>query len=518
MTDEHLRGRKLADLFFTQDRADDKTWVCICGKSIKQKGSGYTNLCNHINSQHPEALQHAKQGFTRESLVALLTDTVSWSEETRAVMGWMRMVIKCLLPVEICELPAFQRISKFQPVSSERVSTSMKKVAKVVEEKVRREIKDKSVCLIIDALRLDNAEWISLFASFLSSDEGVVKTVLLKFQPEIVEHQHSSEDVAKFVGCALSTYEVSPRNVVALVGKKFLYAEYLCQRFGWNYISCWSNRFSTAVDMVMSDVLGEAGREIDVVVEKMMQVPERRLSAKLRTTWDRRTTSSVNIPWRGIMSILQEYVSIVERRDQEYHATWLGAHDGSHMVAIRTCVTALIQIEEAHRAIEHSKTSIGKSSAIFQEHLSRFPRLRGRMTDMPLFDETVFETGVQKVELNRILAMSAMERDATKCLLPTGFGSTSESSSSSNQDADSYEFQAQKRMKLSYVPSKNDFKHVCILRSSSNLLSKIIFPSDPSLSERCNIFELSDEQIFLLANESFWGILDVDKELRSERA
>jgi hypothetical protein len=52
-----LKGKKLADLYFVQKKAGSDIWVCKCGTERQQKGSGYSNLCSHIATDHPEYIK-----------------------------------------------------------------------------------------------------------------------------------------------------------------------------------------------------------------------------------------------------------------------------------------------------------------------------------------------------------------------------------------------------------------------------------------------------------------------------
>lgn len=518
MPEAFVKGRQLANLFFSKSPTeDDKTWICLCGVQIKQKGSGYTNLCNHINALHPEAGLHARKESTKEELVSLISGRINWSSEANNLTGWLKMIVNCLQPSEICDTQAFQRISMLEPVSTERADVFLKKMTSAVQKKLKAQLRDKPVCLAIDSLRIDGVEWIALFASYSSTGDGAVKKALLQFQPELLHEHHSFDDVEKFVHIILNGYEIFSKNVVALVGKKFLYAEHLCQKFRWNFISCWTNRFNTAIDTAMPQILGDSIIEVSNIAAKMSQVEQILIRDNLTRSWDSSVTSCALISWNGILEMLQEYKTIVERRLPGLKAIWRTQPGRLRMETISNCIRELLEVQKALTVIERPNTSLEMCRAIFEELLSRYPRLGKELSEIPTFDENAFETGVQKIAQNRIVFMSMAERDATECLLSSGFKCRSETGSSTSEESNSYEFQALKRIRLSYVPCKADFTHLRIVSPSSNLFSKVVYPSDVALSGGSRVFELSDEQIFLRANESYWNTFDVQEELKKSK-
>ena len=57
-------NRRISLLYFTEEAADSGSYKCTCGKRIIQKkGTGWSNLFNHIKAQHPEWKDRANQGM-----------------------------------------------------------------------------------------------------------------------------------------------------------------------------------------------------------------------------------------------------------------------------------------------------------------------------------------------------------------------------------------------------------------------------------------------------------------------
>lgn len=48
-----MPGKDVALKYFSRDDEDKIQWKCACGKIISQKGTGNTNIINHIEKKHP---------------------------------------------------------------------------------------------------------------------------------------------------------------------------------------------------------------------------------------------------------------------------------------------------------------------------------------------------------------------------------------------------------------------------------------------------------------------------------
>ena len=64
-------NEQISRKYFSQVVDSEGSWVCKCGKKLTQKkGTGWTNLTNHIKNQHPDYCQTQEQqslsnfGFT----------------------------------------------------------------------------------------------------------------------------------------------------------------------------------------------------------------------------------------------------------------------------------------------------------------------------------------------------------------------------------------------------------------------------------------------------------------------
>ena len=83
ISENMLKGKKLAELYFTR-RSETNIWVCKCGARRQQKGSGYSNLCTHITSDHPEYLE-LKEGIYRNESTIM---NYVYPANVKKVFGW----------------------------------------------------------------------------------------------------------------------------------------------------------------------------------------------------------------------------------------------------------------------------------------------------------------------------------------------------------------------------------------------------------------------------------------------
>jgi hypothetical protein len=107
-----LKGKQLAELYFVRKSAGEDTWICKCGTERLQKGTGYSNLCSHIITDHPE---YSKLGEDMIQNKHSIMDYI-WPKRVRNVYGWLRWITMDFRIVKIVRLVNLQNLIQYQSI------------------------------------------------------------------------------------------------------------------------------------------------------------------------------------------------------------------------------------------------------------------------------------------------------------------------------------------------------------------------------------------------------------------
>ena len=97
--------------YFHQIPDSDSQWKCVCGKVCSQKkNSGFTNLFNHIKSQHPEYAE------TNQPKIASCFPTVP--QKASNIYAWVKYICLGLKPFCAVEDPIPRDLGRYyDPIS-----------------------------------------------------------------------------------------------------------------------------------------------------------------------------------------------------------------------------------------------------------------------------------------------------------------------------------------------------------------------------------------------------------------
>lgn len=57
-----MTGKRMRDLFFTEDQDDSHKCFYRCGTKRRVTGTGYINLVNHLREKHPDEYSAVLEG------------------------------------------------------------------------------------------------------------------------------------------------------------------------------------------------------------------------------------------------------------------------------------------------------------------------------------------------------------------------------------------------------------------------------------------------------------------------
>ena len=81
-------NEQISRKYFSQVVDSESSWVCKCGKKLTQKkGTGWTNLMNHIKNQHPEYCKTKEQQSFSNFGFSFLTSASSVGRSALNVFG-----------------------------------------------------------------------------------------------------------------------------------------------------------------------------------------------------------------------------------------------------------------------------------------------------------------------------------------------------------------------------------------------------------------------------------------------
>lgn len=225
------------NFYFKPLKNDEERYKCKCGKLRKQaKKTGYTNLMDHIRTQHKDyvdVVKNQKQngqldlaGFTPSEAA---TQVFGWLDLiltegyahflfhisiyvifVNFILSWLIISSFLRLPFSTCTKPIYRRYVDLKPISLNTLMKYMKLLTEAVEKKIAGMLPE-NYPLIFDGWTLDGASthYIAIYARWLSTKNGM-------------EKEKNSEERKRNVFLFLSSYQ-SPSWLFTSPNRRFLY-------------------------------------------------------------------------------------------------------------------------------------------------------------------------------------------------------------------------------------------------------------------------------------------------------
>ena len=126
--------KELCLKYFSVDDATKFTWKCQCGAVIIQKkNTGWTNLANHIKSQHGEDPKSVPTGQATISFAKSKRVTSKGSN----IYCWLNWVCSSLKPFSFVDDVLTREYTKLEPISHNSLKKYMELVTKEVEKRIQ---------------------------------------------------------------------------------------------------------------------------------------------------------------------------------------------------------------------------------------------------------------------------------------------------------------------------------------------------------------------------------------------
>ena len=230
--------------FFQEVQGSLDEWRCTCGKTLKRrKGSGWTNLVNHLNAQHP--------GWDYDKAQQSIDSTGATTSKVVTIYSWMEWICVSMKPFTFCTDPLTRKYSKLENISVNTLKKYMDLTVKHVEGKISRLLPEQ-FALILDAWSSNSVHYLAVFASFPDDSPTGFSCVLLGFSSLLSETNFTAGEHKKFLEWMLTkVYDKSLANVVAIIGDNAPVNKAVADLCETGFIGCASHRFNLAINTLM---------------------------------------------------------------------------------------------------------------------------------------------------------------------------------------------------------------------------------------------------------------------------
>lgn len=271
-----ITGKALAQQFFTKhDKGDPSRWRCRFGKGIKQKGSGYTNLCNHIRGSHSNLLT------TTTSSTCKMPEDLFYSMKTRNIFGWLCFIMLNLLPFSNVEKASIRDHVRYSPISLQTFDKYLDLLTKRVETHISSALPEK-FAIIFDGWSSGDTHDVAVVASYNGDERNSYKTALLAFTPFEEESNLEATTHFELLQYVLGLFNKSFDNDLAVVGDNFSVNRCLAANLDCRFIGCWIHQFNLGVRDFIESIPSDVSHSIESIQEIMRKLRTIKRAAKLR--------------------------------------------------------------------------------------------------------------------------------------------------------------------------------------------------------------------------------------------
>ena len=242
-------NKTLAAFFFTVHEDDANLWRCnkcypITGKPIKNtKGTGYTNLVNHVRACVGEDFQEKMKAHLDASGVTASLDQVgrtkaaptfnqrvidnfcAYSDKEQRAFVWIQWLALRNQPISEIDNVLTRHLGRsWKPFSSTTIRKWIIATAAMTEKRIAEEMKEAGlVALLMDGWECDgtSTKYVGIFAGYENPRTEEYTEVLLAIQPTLAEDENQTADAhIELFDSTIDLYGVDKENVLCVVGDK----------------------------------------------------------------------------------------------------------------------------------------------------------------------------------------------------------------------------------------------------------------------------------------------------------
>lgn len=275
------------------------SWKCSCGKIlIQRENTGYTNLFNHIKSQHVD--------YSTESPQPTI-DNFAVPKKAHHIYSWLEWVCVGMKPFEFVENELTRKYSNLEPISVNTLKKYIVLVTKKVEEKISLLLPSK-FAIVIDGWTSHSTHFVGMFATFPSENTNGYEKFLLAFSPMGTEMEFTAIEHYNFIEYVLSVYKKTLENVVAIIADNCDTNKALANLCLVPMIGCASHRYNLAV----KDVLVEHSDLIDKINTIMGKLKNLKLAGQLRKYTELVPIQKNVTRWSSTANMVFRYLKLID--------------------------------------------------------------------------------------------------------------------------------------------------------------------------------------------------------------
>lgn len=500
-----LTNKEVVAKFYTRAKGSMTTYVCLCGTRRSQRGSGFSNLMQHLDQQHKHELRtlRNKQVLRTNNIMSSLL----YTQKVRDIYGWMALVVDCLQPFSIVEKPTFKEHIKYGPISLKTFKNYLSLLTRKTESNIAALLPDR-IAIVFDGHTTPDAHYVGVFATFPSQNAHGFEVVCLALSPMEDETRQTADEHISFLSYVLGNFGKSFENVIALVGDNCATNQSIGTKLKKPLIGCVSHRFQLSV----REVIAEDEDAVKCVHSLMVKLRTPLLRAKLYEHTHLRAKLSNDTRWTSIYEMLRRHVALRE------HVSKLDDIDLDDLLLpasserrIDGLVEKLKELNEVVLKLQTHNCTLRQARAYLDSVLDVYPTLDARLNpDARIVHSPVFESAVLKIQDKREEELTTSEKRVVKSLRIDVDDIVTSSNGTEFGDESIVE-RAMKRLRTTATLQKSNYLDTRFLVPTSNLCERLFSISGYALTNRRRgiLPHNFESQIFLHVNHGFWSIEDI---------
>lgn len=499
-----IKGKALAELYFTMLDPEKDTFICKCGIK-RQKRNGYSNLVSHIVSDHPE---HSQLGLNKDENQKNIVEYFV-PKKAKNLYGWMRFLVMSLLPFNSCENKFFNEFSTFDSIDRCTFKKYLYELFELVRKKISSILPD-VFAIIFDGWSHGITHYLGIFATFSSNALNGYNSILLAFSPLENEESLNADEHIKFLDITLDKYQKSWENVACLIGDNCSTNRSIARKMKKSFVGCASHRFNLAV----KDYLKTYENILSKVNELMKKLKKLVPSAKLAKFTKLRAKTRNCTRWSSCFEMLKRYKEIknflplllIPELDELLPSTLEDRE-------INNILVKLNDLESITKTLQREDINLNDVRCLFDEVIQEYPETATRLAmDSSIVEDSIFENAVIRILDNDLNHFTPAEYEKTLLLRKGSCEGDTQIMDSSINLAE----RALKRKKL--LNTEFGYIDVRFIRPTSNICERFFSIAGNCMSiKRESLLSSSFEaQMFLKFNCDFWDINDVKKMVLKE--
>ena len=187
-------------------------YVCECGRKRKQKpNTGFSNLINHLNTDHA----NWKQNMKLRNQTFLISAEVS--AKAYNIFAWIDWIITDNRVLRFVEGELTRKYSNLTPIDTDTLVKYMDKLVTSVEANIKENLPEKFGLIFDGWSDQTSTHYFGIYAVYSEDVTKPRKVRLLAFSPLLSEEDLSAESHVAFLSSTLSIFGKTVTDILFVV-------------------------------------------------------------------------------------------------------------------------------------------------------------------------------------------------------------------------------------------------------------------------------------------------------------